>query len=112
MSPTAFPVLPGVEFGVNTRYPSSLFWKFCCFCRRCTEAPNFRPCAPAIFVSLLLNVSSSLCAYMSFAALHMLLMPPPQFGMTPGRYGLPVWNAPFNCDPSPYVDSCIRDGSA
>ena len=56
--------------------------------------PNFRPCAPMIFVSLSLNRSSSLCAYMSFAALHMLLTPPPQFGMRPGMYGLWLPNEP------------------
>src|SRR5215207_5863209 len=113
MSPTALPVPPGVQLGpANTRYPSSLFWKFCCFRRREAEAPNFKPCAPAIFVSLLLNVSSSLCAYMSLAELHMLLMPPPQFGITPGMYGLSFANDVWKSfGPMPLSASLILLGS-
>ncbi len=111
MSPTALPVLFGFQprSCTNTRYISSLLLKFCCFCRREIVAPNFRPCAPAIFVTLSLNVSSSLCAYMSFADDHMLLTPPPQFAITPGMYGLTAPNGPGIEMPLPA--SVIFDGS-
>ena len=61
MSAPEWPV-PVVLSAPNQSCPASRFWKFCCFCPRSTEMPNFKPWEPASFVSLSLNCSASLCA--------------------------------------------------